>query len=222
MSSVVVVPRISSLAMARGLSNLPTRRVATQLLGSEGASSFSAALARSTSRLRQSLPSTELRRPAAAAAAVQKAGYASVDLPFSDVIESAARSARIDPALVAAVAHAESGFNPRAQSEAGAKGLMQLMDSTARGLGVQDSFDPAQNVKGGATFLAGLLKQFHGDVKLALAAYNAGPGAVQRYGGIPPYEETQRYVPKVLTFYEQYRRRWSAASVEADSEVPNV
>ncbi len=134
--------------------------------------------------------------------------------PYASLIDSAARSAGVDPALVAAVAQAESGFNPRAQSGAGAKGLMQLMDGTARGLGVRDAFDPGQNLAGGARFLSSLLKQFHGDVRLALAAYNAGPGAVQRYGGVPPYEETQRYVPKVLGLYEQFRRRWSATAPE--------
>jgi soluble lytic murein transglycosylase-like protein len=83
------------------------------------------------------------------------------------------------------------------------------MDATARGLGVTDSFDPVQSLDGGARFLGGLLKQFNGNESLALAAYNAGPGAVQKYGGIPPYEETQRYVPKVLGLATQYRRIWA-------------
>jgi len=83
------------------------------------------------------------------------------------------------------------------------------MDATARGLGVQNSFDPAQALDGGAKFLGGLLKQFKGDERLALAAYNAGPGAVQKFGGIPPYQETQRYVPKVLGFAAQYSRIWA-------------
>ncbi len=91
------------------------------------------------------------------------------------------------------------------------------MDSTARGLGVTDSFDPQQSLDGGAKYLAGLLKQFHGDQRLAIAAYNAGPGAVQRYGGVPPYQETQRYVPKVLEALSQFRARWaqSAPTLEA-------
>jgi soluble lytic murein transglycosylase-like protein len=130
-------------------------------------------------------------------------------VPFAPLIQDAARRAGVDPALVAAVAKAESSFKPQAQSKAGAKGLMQLMDGTARRLGVTDPFDPAQSLDGGARFLGDLLKQFHGDIRLALAGYNAGPGAVQKYGGIPPYQETQRYVPKVLAFAEEFRRIWA-------------
>ena len=123
--------------------------------------------------------------------------------PFGHLIAEAAARHGVDPALVAAVVDAESSFNPNAVSGAGAKGLMQLMDATARGLGVQNPFDPVQNIEGGTKFLAGLLKQFNGDVRLALAGYNAGPGAVQKYGGIPPYAETQRYVPKVIARWQE-------------------
>ena len=136
------------------------------------------------------------------------------EVPYASLIQDAARRAGIEPALVAAVAHAESNFNARATSPAGAKGLMQLMNGTARGLGVADPFDPEQNLAGGARLLAGLLKQFRGDPALALAAYNAGPGAVQRFGGIPPYEETRRYVPKVLGLLDHYRRLWAPAPAE--------
>jgi len=127
-------------------------------------------------------------------------------IPYLSEITSAAKKYGVDPALLAGLVKAESNFNPRAQSGVGAKGLTQLMDATARGLGVGDSFDVRQSLDGGARFLGGLLKQFHGDESLALAAYNAGPGAVQKYGGIPPYQETQRYVPKVLGFATQFRR----------------
>jgi soluble lytic murein transglycosylase-like protein len=129
---------------------------------------------------------------------------------YKDLVQAAAHKYGLDPTLLAAVAQTESGFNPRAQSQAGAKGLMQLMDATARGLGVTDSFDPAQSLDGGARFLSGLLKQFNGDPRLALAAYNAGPVAVKKYGGIPPYEETQRYVPKVLAQADAFRRLFAA------------
>jgi soluble lytic murein transglycosylase-like protein len=130
-------------------------------------------------------------------------------IPFRAEISAAARKYGVDPALLAALVKQESNFNPNAQSGVGAKGLTQLMDATARGLGVTDSFDPAQSLDGGARFLSGLLKQFKGDESLALAAYNAGPGAVQKYGGIPPYEETRRYVPKVLGYAAQFRRIWA-------------
>jgi soluble lytic murein transglycosylase-like protein len=132
-------------------------------------------------------------------------------LPFQGLIESAARKYGVRPALLAAVVKQESNFNPAAKSGAGAKGLTQLMDATARGLGVTDAFDPAQSLDGGARFLGGLLKRFKGNESLALAAYNAGPGAVQKYGGIPPYQETQRYVPKVLGYATQFGRIWAGS-----------
>lgn len=127
-------------------------------------------------------------------------------VPYQNEITAAASKYGVDPALLAGLVKQESNFNPAARSGVGAKGLTQLMDATARGLGVTDPFDPAQSLDAGAKFLSGLLRQFHGDQSLALAAYNAGPGAVQKYGGIPPYQETQRYVPKVLGLYEQFKR----------------
>lgn len=111
----------------------------------------------------------------------------------------------VDPALVKAIIANESGFNANATSPAGAQGLMQLMPGTAAGLGVKDSYDPAQNVYGGTRYIKGLLDRFKGDVKLAVAAYNAGPGAVDKYGGVPPYRETQNYVSAVLDSYEKYK-----------------
>jgi soluble lytic murein transglycosylase-like protein len=144
-------------------------------------------------------------RPVRASAAVPS-GNTVDGVPFGDLITAAAKKHGIDPALLAGLVKTESNFNPNAQSYAGAKGLTQLMDATARGLGVTNSFDPQQALEGGAKFLGGLLKQFKGDERLALAAYNAGPGAVQKFGGIPPYEETQRYVPKVLAAAAQFRR----------------
>jgi hypothetical protein len=116
--------------------------------------------------------------------------------PYASLFETAGARHGISPAILAAVARAESGNDPRAVSHAGAQGLMQLMPATARGLGV-DAFDPAQAVDGAARLLAGHLQKF-GSLPLALAAYNAGPGAVSRYGGIPPYRETQGYVARIL------------------------
>lgn len=135
---------------------------------------------------------------------------------FDDLIASAASRYGVDPALVKAVVQTESGFDPNAVSHAGAKGLMQLMDATARGLGVNDSFDPAQNIDGGTRFLSYLLRKYDGQVMPALAAYNAGPGRVDRLGlttdaqvaeriGELP-QETQRYVHKVLTAMQQWGR----------------
>lgn len=118
-------------------------------------------------------------------------------------ISAAATKYGVDPALVRAVIQQESGFDPTATSPAGAQGLMQLMPATARGFGVTDPYDPAQSIDAGTRYLAGQLDRFGGDVRLALAAYNAGPGAVQRFGGIPPYAETQRYVQNVIAHYQE-------------------
>src|SRR5260370_4255226 len=155
-----------------------------------------------------------------AAAPVNHAAPGSGAVPFQDLLVAAAKKYGVDPALLAGVVKQESNFNPSARSGVGAKGLTQLMDATARGLGVSDSFDPAQSLDGGAKFLGGLLKQFKGDESLALAAYNAGPGAVQKYGGIPPYEETQRYVPKVLGYATQFRRIWADSTPAPHMQTP--
>jgi soluble lytic murein transglycosylase-like protein len=125
---------------------------------------------------------------------------------YGDDIRSAAKLTGVDTALLRAVIHAESGFNARALSYKGAQGLMQLMPGTASDLGVGDAFDPAQNIRGGARYLAMLLHDYHGDVKLAAAAYNAGTGAVTKYGGVPPYAETRVYVKRVAMLYQRYRK----------------
>lgn len=117
-------------------------------------------------------------------------------------IQEAAQSTGLSANLLKAVATVESGLNPNAVSSAGAIGVMQLMPGTAAGLGVNPT-NVAQNVQGGAEYLKSLLGTFHGDVSLALAAYNAGPGAVEQFGGIPPFTQTQQYVKKVLTVYQQ-------------------
>lgn len=122
------------------------------------------------------------------------------DQKLSTLIESAAQKYKVDPKLVAAVAEVESNGRQEAVSQAGAIGVMQLMPDTAASLGV-DPYDKQQNVEGGAKYLRQMLDTFGGDLKKAVAAYNAGPGAVKAYGGIPPYKETQNYVNKVLDIY---------------------
>jgi hypothetical protein len=124
---------------------------------------------------------------------------------FADEITLAARQFNLDPALVRAVIHAESGFNARARSPKGAIGLMQLMPATARSLGVADARAPSHNIRGGAQYLAGLMVRFKNDVVLATAAYNAGPEAVQKYAGVPPYAETQVYVQRVRILHQRYK-----------------
>lgn len=135
---------------------------------------------------------------------------------FGDAIRSASGEFGVDEALLRAVIHAESAFNPRALSVAGAQGLMQLIPGTARDMGVLDAFDVNQNIRGGARYLALLLKNFNGNERLAAAAYNAGPGAVQKYNGVPPYDETKVYVERVGVLRKRYAetlKRHAAAGV---------
>jgi soluble lytic murein transglycosylase-like protein len=154
------------------------------------------------------------------AAASMAPGYMSTgasdlpsDTPFGAEITAAARKHGIDPALLAGLVKQESGFDPNAGSPAGARGLTQLMPGTAAGLGVTNVLDPVQSLDGGAKYLRAQLDAFGGDVTRALAAYNAGPGAVQRYGGVPPYAETQNYVRAVQA---------NAAAYRAASPTPSI
>jgi soluble lytic murein transglycosylase-like protein len=142
---------------------------------------------------------------ATASAATGTPGTGSGDTAYDSLITQAARRNGIEPALLKGLIRQESGFDPSAGSPAGAQGLTQLMPGTAKALGVSNPLDPAQAIEGGAKYLAQQLKTFNGDASLALAAYNAGPGAVQRHGGIPPYAETQQYVQKVLGYANAYR-----------------
>jgi soluble lytic murein transglycosylase-like protein len=124
---------------------------------------------------------------------------------YRDEIASAATQYGVDESIVRAIIHAESAFNPNALSRVGAQGLMQLMPATARRFGVGNAFDPGQNIRGGVQYLAFLLKRFNGDLRLVAAGYNAGEGAVDKYRGVPPYSETQRYVQRVSLLADRYR-----------------
>ncbi|MFT4249015.1 MAG: lytic transglycosylase domain-containing protein [Pseudomonas sp.] len=126
-------------------------------------------------------------------------------------IAAAAREFGVEEAIVRAIIHAESAYNPLALSRAGAQGLMQLMPGTARRFGVGDAYDAGQNIRGGVQYLAWLLRRFNGDLTLAAAGYNAGEGAVDRYDGVPPYAETQRYVQRVGVLAERYRGALASA-----------
>ena len=125
---------------------------------------------------------------------------------FGPIISRHAAAFRLEEALVRAVIKAESGYNPRAVSKKGALGLMQLMPDTAKLMKVGDPLDVEENIRGGSRYLRLMLDEFNGDLDLALAAYNAGPNAVRRHGGIPPYEETRTYVDRVKTYMQNYRQ----------------
>ena len=123
---------------------------------------------------------------------------------YDGIIARAGESHGVAPGLVKAVVHVESNFKRRAVSVKGAQGLMQLMPATARSLGLDDPFDPWQNIFGGTRYLGNLIQRYSGNINLALAAYNAGASAVAHYGGVPPYRETQGYVKRVLNLYRRY------------------
>jgi soluble lytic murein transglycosylase-like protein len=126
-------------------------------------------------------------------------------VPFHGIIMQVAGRYEVDPNLVRAIIFAESGFNPRAKSKKGARGLMQLMPSTAKALGVRNIYDPKENIDGGVRYFRLLLDRFDGDVQLALAAYNAGSRHVRNYEGVPPFKATRCYIKKVLRFQEKFK-----------------
>ena len=154
---------------------------------------------------------SSLQAATASAASTGAASGAGVATPFAAEIDAAAQRNGIDPALLRGLIRQESGFDTTARSSAGAIGLCQLMPATAAGLGIANPADPVQNIEGGAKYLRQQLDRFGGDVSKALAAYNAGPGAVQRYGGVPPYAETQAYVQRVTAYADEYRGQAATA-----------
>lgn len=180
-----------------------------QSAASSGTPSFSTVLAGSSAGLGGAIanaPAPFGTAPVATVPAVGGSGTLGGEpSPFDDLIVAAAQRHGIDPALLKGLIRAESNFDPSVTSPAGAAGLVQLMPGTAASLGVTDRLDPAQSIEGGAKYLKQQLDAFGGDVTKALAAYNAGPGAVARYGGVPPYAETQAYVVKVQAYADEYR-----------------
>ena len=157
-----------------------------------------------------SQPASSTAFASALQAAGASAGAASGG-QYDALIEQAAARNGVDPAVLHGLIQQESGFDPSARSGAGAMGLTQLMPGTASSLGIANPLDPAESIEGGARYLAEMLSKFAGNTADALAAYNAGPGAVQQYGGVPPYAETQSYVQKVLGYAESYRREHPAS-----------
>lgn len=131
-------------------------------------------------------------------------------IPFHGIIVQVAGRYEVDPHLIRAIIFAESGFNPKAKSKKGARGLMQLMPSTAKSLGVQDIYDPEENIDGGVRYFRSLLDRFEGDVQLALAAYNAGSRHVRNYEGVPPFRATRLYIKKVLKFHKKFKAEMAA------------
>ena len=126
---------------------------------------------------------------------------------YYPIILQAANRYQVDPAIVKAIIMAESSYNPKAVSKKGAKGLMQLMPKTAREMGVEDIFNPEHNINGGVRYYKKLLGQFKGDIKLALAAYNAGMKTVRKHNGVPPFKSTRHYIKKVIEYYQHYKNQ---------------
>ena len=146
-------------------------------------------------------PQTSLQNALTEATAIQANTQTSSKSQILNVVSQISKKYDVDEKLVQAVIKQESGFNPKAKSKSGATGLMQLMPATAKNLGVKDPYNTVQNVEGGVKYLKSMLNKYNGNVILALAAYNAGPGAVDKYSGVPPYKETQNYVKNILSNY---------------------
>jgi soluble lytic murein transglycosylase-like protein len=202
MSIEAVMSRIGQLQSMMGAS-APATAAPTA-----SSTSFSSALASatgSTGTSNATLASLASPLGTQAASAASTSSSLPAGTPYAAEITAAAQANGLDPALLAGLIKQESGFNPNAGSGAGARGLTQLMPGTAAGLGVSNVLDPAQSINGGAKYLKQQLDAFGGDTAKALAAYNAGPGAVQRFGGIPPYSETQNYVRIVQANAAAYR-----------------
>jgi soluble lytic murein transglycosylase-like protein len=174
---------------------------------STSAGDFSSALQAATTAAQTPIAYQAGTTPEASSAGSSQSGE------YEGLIAQAAQRYGLDPAVLHGLIQQESGFDPSAQSSAGASGLTQLMPGTASSLGVANPLDPSESIEGGARYLSQLMTQFGGNTSEALAAYNAGPGAVTQYGGVPPYAETQSYVTKVLGYAESYRQAHPSAAL---------
>ena len=182
-------------AVTRRIAEITGQSVAPAPTAATGNASFASFV---SAAMNQGAPAAPSNAPSAAPAPIAPA-------QIEQLVGANANAWGVDPALVKAIIANESGFDSSATSKTGAQGLMQLEPETAAGLGVSNAYDPAQNIWGGTRYIRGLLDRFHGDLRLAVAAYNAGPGAVEKYGGVPPYAETQAYVENVLDSYQKYK-----------------
>jgi soluble lytic murein transglycosylase-like protein len=206
------VARVAQLEAMLGLSpaDAPVGTPQTTTGTTPGSSDFAARLASVSAAAHPSAAAS----PTGASPATGASSTPGAATPYAAEIDAAAAKYDVDPALLRGLIRQESNFNPNAGSPAGARGLTQLMPGTASALGVDPSV-PAQAIEGGAKYLRQQLDKFGNDPAKALAAYNAGPGAVQRYGGVPPYAETQNYVRKVLAYAAEYRQAAPTASAAA-------
>jgi soluble lytic murein transglycosylase-like protein len=205
MSAAVAFDRIEQIqAMMAALT--PVGAQATPAASSTSPTAFASSLQ----------AATDATAPTATTGATAAAGAAT---PFAAEIDAAAQRNGLDPALLRGLIRQESNFDANAKSPAGAMGLTQLMPATAAGLGVTNPSDPVQNIEGGAKYLKQQLDRFGGDVSKALAAYNAGPGAVQKYNGVPPYAETQNYVKNVTAYANEYRRQAGTTATTATAST---
>jgi soluble lytic murein transglycosylase-like protein len=213
-----VTARVAQLQALMGVG--PTAAPATpQPAPATGSSNdFAARLASVTGAPAPSSATATTGTGATGATSTTGAAGPGANTPYAAEIDAAATKYGVDPALLRGLIRQESNFNPNAGSPAGARGLTQLMPGTAAALGVDPSV-PAQAIEGGAKYLRQQLDKFANKPELALAAYNAGPGAVQRYGGIPPYAETQNYVRKVMAYAAEYRQAAPAAPSAAAASV---